>query len=335
MKIANLEVYGIIYKITNKVNNRVYIGQTTKDFNKRYNRKGIGVERVYRKHKTLKDRGYKYNKHLLDSIEKYGLNNFDLKEIFDIAFSKEELDIKEKVWISYYDSYKNGYNNNLGGEGNCGYDGLKGANNPFSKSVIQLSTQGDFIKEWSYIKEASSALDISYSKISSVCNGNQKTAGGYCWVYKDIYYSKEYKFKLEPQGLSKSVIKLTLNGEVVEKYNSATEASLSLGKNRCTGITRCCRGERKSYMGFIWVYEEDYDINRMYKYNAKSNGKSKPILAFTKNMKLIGEYETIQDITDAFGYSRTSLQNHMYNRGSRITEHVFIFKENYLKENAS
>lgn len=88
-------------------------------------------------------------------------------------------------------------------------------------------------------------------------------------------------------------------------------------------------------MGFIWVYEEDYDINRMYKYNAKSNGKSKPILAFTKNMKLIGEYETIQDITDAFGYSRTSLQNHMYNRGSRITEHVFIFKENYLKENAS
>lgn len=46
MKIGSLEVYGIIYKITNKVNNRVYIGQTTKDFNKRYNRKGIGVERV-------------------------------------------------------------------------------------------------------------------------------------------------------------------------------------------------------------------------------------------------------------------------------------------------
>lgn len=36
MKIGNLEVYGVIYKITNKVNNKVYIGQTVLGFKKRY-----------------------------------------------------------------------------------------------------------------------------------------------------------------------------------------------------------------------------------------------------------------------------------------------------------
>ena len=50
MKINNLEVYGVIYKITNKVNNKVYIGQTTRCFNKRYDSKGVGVERVYNYH---------------------------------------------------------------------------------------------------------------------------------------------------------------------------------------------------------------------------------------------------------------------------------------------
>ena len=40
VKIGNLEVHGIIYKIENLVNHKVYIGQTTQGFNKRYNYSG-------------------------------------------------------------------------------------------------------------------------------------------------------------------------------------------------------------------------------------------------------------------------------------------------------
>ena len=97
MKIGNLEVYGIIYKITNKINGKVYIGQTTQEFNMRYCRKGVGLERVYQYHNSHKIYGWGYNKHLLDSFNKYGLDNFDLDIYFDYAFSEKELNIKEIV----------------------------------------------------------------------------------------------------------------------------------------------------------------------------------------------------------------------------------------------
>jgi hypothetical protein len=106
MKIGNLEIYGVIYKIENLVNGKVYIGQTTrnKGFDGRYNRKGIDIERVYESYKANKKIKSYYNKHLYDSINKYGFNAFKVDKIFDVAFSKQELNIKEQCWISFYNS---------------------------------------------------------------------------------------------------------------------------------------------------------------------------------------------------------------------------------------
>ena len=120
MKINELEVYGIIYKVTNKVNNKVYIGQTVHSFNDRYPMKGTGAERIYKYHKYYNDRKEQYenkgiNKHLLSSFEKYGIDSFEVDEEFDIAYSKEELDYKENYYIQVFQSNipKYGYNNNI------------------------------------------------------------------------------------------------------------------------------------------------------------------------------------------------------------------------------
>ena len=115
MKVGNLEVYGIIYKITNKVNGKCYIGQTIHGFDKRYGRKGKDIERVYNYYDYMDKSGNFKNNYLFNSIKKHGFENFNVNKVFDIAFSKEELDIKEKLWIKYYDCINNGYNNNEGG----------------------------------------------------------------------------------------------------------------------------------------------------------------------------------------------------------------------------
>ena len=58
MKLGNIEIYGIIYKIENKINGKVYIGQTSQ--------KG-GFDRRYKN--NLLD--YTSNEHLKYSLEKY------------------------------------------------------------------------------------------------------------------------------------------------------------------------------------------------------------------------------------------------------------------------
>lgn len=91
---------GIIYKITNKVNNKAYIGQT------RYT-----LEFRWRQHQHKKDNTYFHN-----AIHKYGIENFEL-EILEEC-DTELLNSKEMFYIAKYDSFKNGYNLTLGGNGN-------------------------------------------------------------------------------------------------------------------------------------------------------------------------------------------------------------------------
>ena len=50
------------------------------------------------------------------AIRKHGIEHFRI-EVIDIAETKEEVMRKEIYWIDYYDSYKNGYNLTIGGEG--------------------------------------------------------------------------------------------------------------------------------------------------------------------------------------------------------------------------
>lgn len=60
--------------------------------------------------------------------------------------------------------------------------------------VIQLSMDGEFIKEWSCALEISEALNIDPSGIAKCCRGKQRSSKGYKWVYKsdfDRYLEKE------------------------------------------------------------------------------------------------------------------------------------------------
>lgn len=102
MEAKTTEIHGIIYKITNKINNKVYIGQTIRAFNERYISGNI--------YNTC-------NKHLKNSIKKYGVENFEITETLDIAFNQQELNEKEDMYIKLYNATnpKYGYNKQTGG----------------------------------------------------------------------------------------------------------------------------------------------------------------------------------------------------------------------------
>jgi len=92
----------IIYKITNKINGKVYIGQTIKSLSSRF--------------KThLNEKYQKFAIHR--AIEKYGKENFDIVQI-DSAVTKEDLNKKEIYWISFYNSMNKDFGYNLKEGGN-------------------------------------------------------------------------------------------------------------------------------------------------------------------------------------------------------------------------
>ena len=86
-----------IYKITNKINNKIYIGQTTKNIKERFK------EHIYNAEYT------DLNTNLVMAIRKYGKENFQIEKI-DEAKTKDELNQKEIFWIKKYNAVKNGYN---------------------------------------------------------------------------------------------------------------------------------------------------------------------------------------------------------------------------------
>lgn len=96
----------VIYSITNKINGKRYIGQTTR-LKKRWNR-----------HRTELRHNYHPNSYLQRAWNKYGEKNF-LFEVIDDCKSEKHLLEREFYWIKFYESNNenNGYNLSDGGEG--------------------------------------------------------------------------------------------------------------------------------------------------------------------------------------------------------------------------
>lgn len=94
---------GFIYKITNNVNGKVYIGQTIQTIK----------ERFYQ-HCSTKCSDSVLNMAIHRAIKKYGKSNFTIEVIEEV--DKDSLNDREKFWIEYYNSYNNGYNSTRGGQ---------------------------------------------------------------------------------------------------------------------------------------------------------------------------------------------------------------------------
>jgi group I intron endonuclease len=91
----------IIYKITNIISGKSYIGQTISSLNVRWSKHTKEYSRCYA---------------LSNAISKYGKENFEI-EVIEKCVSRDELDDREVFWINYFNTkYPNGYNLKDGGK---------------------------------------------------------------------------------------------------------------------------------------------------------------------------------------------------------------------------
>ena len=96
---------GIIYKVTNKINGKCYIGQTMQAFAQR---KGEHLRTAF------SEKNIRYNCHFYRAIRKYGKEAFEWK-ILAKGLPIECLNDAESEMVKQYDSFSNGYNSHSGG----------------------------------------------------------------------------------------------------------------------------------------------------------------------------------------------------------------------------
>ena len=210
----------IIYKAQNILTGDTYIGATTKS-----------IEERKADHLSKAERGI--GTYFQEAIGTYGSGAFNWEQI-DTASNIDELASKEIKYISEYDSLENGYNGDSGGG--------------FKKTIYKYNLDGSLNETFENLTLASETIGVRKQDICRACWNVNHTLGEFLWSYE----FKE-KFTPESDNRKKQVIQHSLNGNVLARYISASEASRKTGISK-TCITRCCRDERNNSGGYIWKY---------------------------------------------------------------------------------
>ena len=285
-------MYGIIYKITNLVNNKVYIGQTVHTVKERYNG----------------SIAYTKNIPLRNAIKKYGIENFKVTEPLSTAETKEELDEKEQIFIALYDSNnkEHGYNVLSGGhngkhspesrkkigdaqrgELNHMY-GKRGKDNPrycriktvcaYCGKEIEVTKSRFKRNKYNYCcpeHKKASRLHLNpmeSHRISVVCEICGKEYETYPSLYADSehhYCSREcmhaafrtrYAGENNPNygqhkvaGSNNGRAKKVLCVTTGEVFGCAVDASKKYNLTKGL-VTACCRGDQKTAGGMVWKF---------------------------------------------------------------------------------
>lgn len=238
-----------IYKYTNNINGKIYIGITTRTLGNRHK------EHI----KNINDGLYFHN-----ALLKYGIENFTL-EIIDKAINIKELKNKEIYWIKKFNSFayqknSNGYNCTLGGDGGFG---LKGRlNSQFGITPKERMDKHTFRQWKANLKKSAKRGEEheQYGKHPIDIFGEEgfKIA---CDKSKERFInnnpSKYRNYWGENNPNAKKVIQMSRDGEYIATYNTIKEASkiVNIGIGH---IGSCCTGKRKTTGGFKWAYYDEY-----------------------------------------------------------------------------
>lgn len=236
--------YGYIYKITNLINNRIYIGQTRRTVKIRFTQHINDSKRentntiLYRAFKK-----YGVDNFIVDTIKEYSCINE--KDLIDIL-NKEEI-----MYIAKYNStYPNGYNMQ---------DGGKSPTKSMMTPVDKYDLSGNYICSYKSASDASNACGVStgHSHIIECCKGKLHTCYGFIWRYHGESFDK-YSYNKDKRTRSVSVYDLQYN--IIGIYDTIKNAMLDVMHEydirKMSHICSCCSGVRNKAYGYIWKYND-------------------------------------------------------------------------------
>lgn len=241
-----------IYIITNKLNGKIYIGQS------------INIEERWKQHiyKAFNENEIGYNSAIHQAFRKYGVENFDFSVLEEC--DQEELDDKEIQWIKDKNSMSpNGYNILAGGQkirANlekrkcpiCGEIMSKGASQCLK---CYLKERRKNIPSKQELLEQLDKNNGNFSAVGRFYNVTDNAVRDWCKKYNISCSSKDYKKQIKKEPCKKRVRQIDINtNQVIAEFESIIAAAKSLGKNKSSHIVEVCKGKLKQAYGYKWEY---------------------------------------------------------------------------------
>ena len=229
----------IIYKVTNKVNGKIYIGQTVRTLEQR-------------KWQHLDAAKHGCKTHFYNAIRKYGEDNF-VFEVIDEASSMQELNALERYYIAKFNCIKEGYNMVDGGNNNVMF--LDKVKQKHLESMRSPETRAKISKSMKEYRKEHPWTEEQKRKFAKSKYGNKNFAG-----------HKLTKEHIEALNKShyKKVYCINENNEIVAQFNTVQSGAkwwydngyntVKDWHNLCNTIKASSKHD-KFIKGLKWIYE--------------------------------------------------------------------------------
>lgn len=244
-----------VYKITNLLNNMVYIGSS------------VEVERRWRQHKqaSMNENDHHYNYPLMEAFREFGINNFKF-EVVETCNDYKEMIKAEHNWIIKEDCVNpKGYNQTDNTESpmfdpEIAKKMSDTKREKYGKKVCEIDEEGNILEIWQSLAEAGEKTGLDRFKISNVCNGRRLTTGDRVFRFLDeeenIIIPEVKVNQVQTNRITKTSRKVgayNANNELVASFDSLQLAAQFCGGNSST-IAAVCRGKRNTHKNYIWRY---------------------------------------------------------------------------------
>lgn len=311
-----------VYKITNKINEKIYIGQTSQSLRQRYNA-----------HKSKTNRGS--NLRLHRAMRKYGFDNFEIKLLSEFE-TKEDVDREEIRLIKELKTQDNKIGYNIADGGGHIFDcsgfpkteehkqKLQKAHRKNEKPIVQFDWKnGEIIRVWASSKEILRE-GLNRSNIQQLLK--RPEGFGYIydsgWAYLSLWQQKEDKgYFIDPAATpwnGKRVFCYNKDGKFLREYRTLREAADDIKLRSPTSIGNCLKGRSKSAGGFLWSWADEHIIQPY------SGARQKEVLCYSKEMILIKEYDSVSAASNEVGVSISTLSSAL--NGHQKTSAGFIWR---------
>ena len=137
------------------------------------------------------------------------------------------------------------------------YECMIGKNNHHAQKVFQCDLCENIIEVYDTMTEASKATGVSVSKISAVCRGARKTAGGFIWRFatdKRLSFKRNSK-SIPNHDLEKPIVQYAKDGTLIKEYASIASACRDGGFKNRSNIICALKGRTKTAYGYVWKYK--------------------------------------------------------------------------------